>query len=94
MDSARRLRGAFVLPWVLLLLLAWSVEAAAGAPPPVATRGRLALDAVPQEPVPLRGEWGFGWQQFVDPGWEALPTRAFAPVPASWNRRAAQISRG
>ena len=67
----------------LALLLA---GCALGAPrPPVAAQGRLHLAAGTQQVLPLLGEWGFAWHQFVDPTWEALPTRAFASVPSSWN---------
>ncbi|MDB5857047.1 MAG: domain sensor diguanylate cyclase, partial [Ramlibacter sp.] len=76
---------AFLLPLLLLLVLA----APAGAQQPVAVQGQLELASTPQRPVPLLGEWGFAWQQFVAPGWQQLPTRAFAPVPASWNDLAA-----
>src|SRR3954467_1539995 len=76
-------RGLFASSFTLLLLLAQG--ATAGAQLPVAVQGRMELATVPQQSVPLQGEWGFAWQQFVAPGWEQLPPRAFAPVPASWN---------
>jgi signal transduction histidine kinase/DNA-binding NarL/FixJ family response regulator len=76
-------RGGLASLLALLLLLACAVPA--GAAQPVAVQGQLELSAPPQQPLPLEGEWGFAWQQFVAPGWARLPTRAFAPVPASWN---------
>ena len=76
--------------WVLVVLaflwcLAQGVPAGAAQAVPVARAGHLALDAVPQQPLPLRGDWGFAWHRFVDPSWDSLPTRAFAQVPANWN---------
>src|SRR3954469_10757376 len=70
----------FVALWMLL------VSAAAPAQTlPAARAGRLELAAVPQEPLPLRGEWGFAWHSYLDPGWQQLPTQAMAPVPSHWN---------
>ncbi|MEJ7931131.1 response regulator [Ramlibacter sp. AN1015] len=71
---------------VLLLLAAVLPVAAEHTPAPRAVAGRLELPAVPTAgPVLLLGEWGFSWQHFVDPGWQQLPTRGFAPVPEPWN---------
>lgn len=80
MMSARRVAAR-------LLALSFLLVAAvgAGAREPTAVAGRLELAGNLQAPVDLRGQWGFAWQQFVDPGWETLPTTAFAPVPSSWN---------
>jgi signal transduction histidine kinase/DNA-binding response OmpR family regulator len=75
-------RGPLAALFTLMLL---ALAARAEAQQPVAVQGRMELAATPQQPVALRGEWGFAWRQFVAPDWERLPTRAFAPVPASWN---------
>lgn len=53
--------------------------------PPAAHAGRLELPAIPAEPLPLRGDWGFAWHRFVDPAWQSLPTQAVAAVPSNWN---------
>ncbi|HET8746426.1 MAG TPA: response regulator [Ramlibacter sp.] len=66
----------------LLFLLLPALAAARG---PQAVQGVLELPARIERPLPLAGEWGFAWQQFVDPHWQLLPTQAFAPVPSSWN---------
>lgn len=77
---------------VIALALAWLLPAA---PPanathaPAAVRGLLTLDAPVETPIALAGDWGFAWQQFIDPGWQDLPTRAASPVPSSWNDLAA-----
>ncbi|RYF18745.1 MAG: HAMP domain-containing histidine kinase, partial [Comamonadaceae bacterium] len=71
------------------LLLTLVLAAPAGAAEPRAAQGRIQLPANLQEASSLQGEWGFAWQEFVDPRWQQLPTRAFAPVPASWNDLAA-----
>ncbi|WP_169420884.1 response regulator [Ramlibacter agri] len=68
----------------MLFLLA-AGPAAADHTLPAAMAGRLELAWVPDEPLPLQGEWGFAWHRFVDPHWQGLPTSAFAPVPSSWN---------
>ncbi|MDB5943603.1 MAG: hypothetical protein JWQ13_3169 [Ramlibacter sp.] len=84
--------GRGVLASLLSLLLALFLPipaATAGAKPPMAVDGRLELSSPLKQPLPLQGEWGFAWQKFVDPGWEALPTGAFATVPSSWNALAA-----
>lgn len=82
----RRMHGRSVLAF---LLAAWLLFAAgpagASAPPPQASAGRLTLTEIPDEPVPLRGEWGFAWERYLDPGWQQLPTDAFAHVPSNWN---------
>lgn len=69
---------------LLFPLLAWLAPAGAQ-PAPKAVEGRIVLPANLQEPVALDGQWGFAWQQFVDPQWEQPPTGAFVQVPASWN---------
>ena len=71
-----------VLAWLLLVAAG---AAAAAARPPVAVAGRIEVAADQEQPIALQGQWGFAWQQFVDPAWERLPTTAFAPVPSSWN---------
>jgi signal transduction histidine kinase/DNA-binding response OmpR family regulator len=68
-----------LLPFLLL------TPAAAAVPRPEAVQGRLQLPAPPSQPVALQGEWGFAWQEFVDPAWQQLPAGGFARVPASWN---------
>lgn len=62
-----------------------AAPAGAAATTPLARGGRLELPTLPAEPVPLRGEWGFAWHQFVDPSWQSLPTQAVATVPSHWN---------
>lgn len=52
---------------------------------PAATGGVFELPTRPDEPVFLAGEWGFAWERFVDPNWQALPTTALADVPGDWN---------
>ena len=52
---------------------------------PKAQGGHLALSFMPQQPLPLSGDWGFAWHRYVDPGWQELPTTALAPVPSHWN---------
>lgn len=69
----------------LLLVLSAPLLPAFAGHAPQAVQGRLQLTTVPGKPVALAGQWGFAWQRFVDPGWERLPTEAFAPVPGSWN---------
>ena len=65
-----------------LLLLALGAQART----PQAVDGVLELSGQQlRRPVPLDGQWGFAWQQFVDPHWQQLPTQALAPVPSSWN---------
>jgi len=73
--------AAFLLGVLAFLLL----PALASARAPLAVQGVLELPARIDHPVPLEGQWGFAWQQFVDPHWQQLPTQAFAPVPSSWN---------
>ncbi|HYE40589.1 MAG TPA: response regulator [Ramlibacter sp.] len=84
MPSLPRSIAAFL---VLLLLIV--AAAPAGAAQPRAEQGRIDLPAVLQQPSALQGEWGFAWQEFVDPHWKQLPAQSFAPVPASWNELAA-----
>lgn len=79
--SALRSATRFLLFSLLFPLAAL----AAAANDPRAVQGRLELPTLPQNALPLQGEWGFSWQQFVDPGWERLPGQALAPVPANWN---------
>ncbi|GAB3666433.1 response regulator [Ramlibacter alkalitolerans] len=73
--------AAFLLAALLVLVLA----GVAGARAPQARQGVLDVPAVPDRPLALQGQWGFAWQQFVDPAWQQLPTQGFAPVPSSWN---------
>lgn len=80
-------RGVFAFLLALALLLAAPLQAAE--PLPSAVAGRLALPAIPDKPLPLLGQWGFAWQDFVDPEWQQLPTSAVAPVPSNWNQLAA-----
>lgn len=82
-------RSVFASLLALWLLLAALGPAAAAQNVPAAVQGRLQLAAVPADPLPLQGQWGFAWQRFVDPAWEQLPASAFAQVPASWNDLAA-----
>lgn len=77
-------KAAAVLPTAFLVLLL-ATGGAAAARPPQAVQGVLDMPPGRAEPVALEGEWGFAWGQFVDPGWERMPARAFAPVPSSWN---------
>jgi len=78
-------------PWrspaafVLAALLALALAGIAAARTPQAVQGVIELPARIERPLPLEGEWGFAWQQFVDPAWSTLPTPGFAPVPSSWN---------
>lgn len=85
MSSSRSWLGACLFACLLLLSRVALAEGPARAVPPLAERGRLALAGALSEPVRLQGEWAFAWQEFVDPSWQTLPARAFAPVPASWN---------
>ncbi|RYY86867.1 MAG: hypothetical protein EOO24_35265, partial [Comamonadaceae bacterium] len=80
MTLGRRLLALFLAAWLLL-----AFGPAAGAKLPLAVDGQLELTEAPPQALPLEGEWGFAWQQFVDPTWERLPTRALARVSASWN---------
>src|SRR5512139_2267308 len=79
--SGRSVLAVLAALWFLL----WGVPVGAAPSAPVAQAGHLALAALPSGTFPLRGEWGFAWHRFVDPGWDSLPTRAFAPVPSNWN---------
>lgn len=72
----------------LAILLSF-LAAPAGAAEPRAVQGRIELPAALEQPSTLEGDWGFAWQQFVDPRWEQLPSRAFAAVPSSWNETGA-----
>ncbi|MBC5783823.1 response regulator [Ramlibacter sp. USB13] len=83
------MRGSRLLVLFVAWWLALAATAALGQPSPSASAGRLVLPEVPQHPVPLRGDWGFAWHRYVDPGWQQLPTQAFAPVPRNWNELAA-----
>lgn len=73
-------RRVFALILLLLCLLPLAARAQ-----PVAVQGRMAWPAGLAGPVALRGEWGFAWEQYVDPGWKELPTQAVARVPMPWN---------
>jgi signal transduction histidine kinase/ActR/RegA family two-component response regulator len=77
--------GRALLAFLAAVWMFAIVPPAAAQSLPTASAGRLALPALPQEPVALRGEWGFAWHRYVDPQWQELPTRAFAPVPSNWN---------
>lgn len=77
--------GWRILAFLLALCTLWPAALAAPPQAPLAVQGRLALPALPEEPLPLRGEWGFAWQQYVDPGWDQIPARGFAAVPSNWN---------
>jgi two-component system, sensor histidine kinase ChiS len=80
------MHGRSVLAFLLALwLLLSAAPAGAALPPPEASSGRLELQAAPDEPVPLRGAWGYAWHRYLDPNWDRLPTSAFASVPANWN---------
>ena len=71
---------------LLVALLAFAQgHAAAQAPAGVAERGVVQVPRLGDDVVDLMGEWGFAWQQFVDPNWAALPTTAFAPALGGWN---------
>ncbi|MGV3570841.1 MAG: response regulator [Ramlibacter sp.] len=78
---SRRLLACLLAGWLGLAAAA----PAASAPPPRAIKGELAVDTLLVEALPLQGEWGFAWEEFVDPAWQQLPTAAYAPVPSSWN---------
>jgi len=76
--------AAFLLVALLFLLLA---AGCSSAPPPLkAVQGVLQFPERVTEPVALEGQWGFAWQQFVDPAWDRLPASAYAPVPSNWNK--------
>ena len=68
----------------LALLLTAAGSPARGAEPE-AVQGRIVLPAELSKPSELRGQWGFAWERFVDPHWQQLPAREFAPVATSWN---------
>jgi len=74
---------------IVFILLAASAGMAVAQHPPRAVAGQVTLPADLRQPVPLEGEWGFAWQQFLDPGWQQVPAAALAPVPSSWNDLAA-----
>lgn len=76
-------RRIFFHAFALLLWAAMGPALAAAAPR--AEAGRLQLQPEPHRTYALRGEWGFAWHRFVDPHWQDLPTRAFAPTATSWN---------
>jgi signal transduction histidine kinase/CheY-like chemotaxis protein/HPt (histidine-containing phosphotransfer) domain-containing protein len=75
-------------PWRVLLalvLLCWAGTAIA-ADRDLARAGAVDLSA-PRATAslhPLRGEWDFAWQRFVDPA-GGEPFTAHAPVPRAWN---------
>ncbi|MDB5915313.1 MAG: hybrid sensor histidine kinase/response regulator [Ramlibacter sp.] len=87
MISGRGILRSLLFLLVLACAAAWS--APSPAPTPGAVNGRLELGAVPSQPVPLQGEWGFAWHRFIDPAWERLPTTAVGNVPSSWNELSA-----
>jgi signal transduction histidine kinase/DNA-binding response OmpR family regulator len=68
-----------------LLLCACAIAPAGAQQPPRAVQGQITLPAGLQEPSGVMGDWGFAWGEFVDPAWQQMPTKAFAPVPGSWN---------
>jgi two-component system, sensor histidine kinase ChiS len=77
--------GRCVLALLAALCALLAPAAGAAETAPMARAGRLELPVVPSAAVPLRGEWGFAWHQFVDPSWQSLPTQAVATVPSNWN---------
>jgi len=87
-DLVRRALGAGV---GLLILFAFLL---AGAPAARAQDLQARAGVIELGPqaltgsVELRGEWGFGWQQFQDPQARAMPP-ALARVPGDWNELAA-----
>ncbi|QJW83396.1 hypothetical protein HK414_01930 [Ramlibacter terrae] len=82
---SRRLLACLFAGW-----LAFACAAAAAATAvPRAVNGELALDTRIRQALPLQGDWGFAWEEFIDPHWQQLPTAAYAPVPSVWNDRAA-----
>jgi signal transduction histidine kinase/CheY-like chemotaxis protein/HPt (histidine-containing phosphotransfer) domain-containing protein len=79
---------AWARAWALLALLMLGLGTtwtACADELPMARRGVLHLADPPGDVLELRGEWGFAWQQFVDPQWTEQPATAFGPVPGSWN---------
>ncbi|HZN46345.1 MAG TPA: hypothetical protein VFB71_01870, partial [Ramlibacter sp.] len=76
--------AAFLL--FALLLVVFTTGCSRASPPPQAVQGVLQFPERVTEPVALEGQWGFAWQQFVDPAWDRLPASAYAPVPSSWNK--------
>lgn len=71
----------------MLAALLWLPLAgmAAGGHQVQVSEGHASLPSGLSRPVTLEGDWGFAWQRFVAPDWQALPTQAFAAVPDSWN---------
>ncbi|HSW16970.1 MAG TPA: response regulator [Ramlibacter sp.] len=78
-------RARSLLPAFFLLLLLTVFSATAAARQPVALQGQIDAPPDARKPVRLDGQWGFVWQQFVDPRWTTLPARGFAEAPSSWN---------
>ncbi|TFY96796.1 response regulator [Ramlibacter rhizophilus] len=83
MPPGRSLAAFFFAAALLLFLVLFSPASAASHREAVA--GRIELSAVPREPVLLSGQWGFAWQQFIDPRWQQVPNSALAAVPGGWN---------
>lgn len=79
----RRLFNSFLV--LLSLALLPVCTALAHDHEPTAQQGRLDFSQRLDRTIALRGEWGFAWQQFVDPAWEQLPAQAYATAPGSWN---------
>jgi signal transduction histidine kinase/CheY-like chemotaxis protein/HPt (histidine-containing phosphotransfer) domain-containing protein len=69
------------------VLMAWCACAdAQSAVAGTARQGVIELPALaPGQVVDLAGEWGFRWQEFTDPDWQALPATEFAPLVGGWN---------
>lgn len=79
------LPGRGLVASLLLSLLLLASPACFADHQPKAEAGRIDVPAGLQHPVRLQGQWGFAWQEFVDPAWDRLPTSALAAVPSSWN---------
>jgi len=78
---SRRIVAFFLAGWLALAC----AGVAADSPAPRAVKGELALDARVRQALPLQGQWGFAWEDFIDPHWQQLPTASYAPVPSIWN---------
>jgi len=78
---SRRFLACLLAGWLALTCAGVAVAS----PAPRAVGGELTLDADVRQAVPLQGQWGFAWEEFIDPHWQQLPTAAQAPVPSVWN---------